>query len=180
MATFGSSSAGELVGLCGWVGPQPVEQGRSLGLGTTAWPRGEVLDPFSHKASVPLSHLCIDTDVHTRTGLFCRVWFDASSTGFTGSEIHFAMNRQEVVLPFEEDVWEKETLPSPGPRGAYLSDPQRAPLMPPPPAHHLCTALPGLGCLSSLVGGGFTVLHTCLPDPLFGHHCFFMSFIYIN
>lgn len=164
-----------------WLGgPSACGAGPEPGPGHNRVATGGGLDPFSHKASVPLSHLCIDTDVHTRTGLFCRVWFDASSTGFTGSEIHFTINRQEVVLPFEEDVWEKETLPSPGPRGAYLSDPQRAPLMPPPPAHHLGTALPGLGCLSSLVGGGFTVLHTCLPDPLFGHHCFFMSFIYIN
>lgn len=97
--------------------------------------------------------------MYTFTGVcfFCRVWFNASSTGFTESEIHFAMNRQEVFLPFEEDVWEKEVLPSPGCRGAYLSDPQRAPLMPPtpptPPQH--CLTRAGLSFLCV----GFTVLH---------------------
>lgn len=124
-------------------------------------PQGEILDPFSHKAFVPLSHLCIGTNVHTHTGCFflCRAWFDASSTAFTGSEIHFAMNRQEVFLPFEEDVWEKEALSSPGPRGAHLSDPQRAPLMSPPPPtpSQPCLTRAGLTFLSG--GWGFHTSH---------------------
>ncbi|RLW08263.1 hypothetical protein DV515_00003265 [Chloebia gouldiae] len=32
------------------------------------------------------------------------------------------MNRQEVFLPFEEEVWEKEALPSPGPREAHMGN----------------------------------------------------------
>lgn len=60
-----------------------------------------------------------------------------------------AVNRQEVFLPFEEEMWGKEALPSPGSRGAYLSDPQRAPLVPSPPPTHLSIVFPGLGFFPS-------------------------------
>lgn len=133
--------------------------GPELSLGTTTTATGEILDPFGHKASIPPEpSVCRYRCTHSQGFVFfCRVWFNASSTGFTESEIHFAMNTKEVFLPFEEDVWEKEVLPSPGCRGAYLSNPQRAPLMPPtpptPPQH--CLTRAGLSFLCV----GFTALH---------------------
>lgn len=143
MASFGSPSAGELVALCG-----QMEQGLSLSLGTAPRPQRRFWIPWATKPPLP-GAICaqIQTYTFTRDCFFCRVWLDTSSTG---SEIHFAMNRQ-VFLPLEEEVWEKEALPSPGPRGTYLSDPQRAPLMPSttltPPQHRLTRAgllfLPG-------------------------------------
>lgn len=89
------------------------------------------LQPQSHQSCEPSVH----RDIHTRLCMcfFCRVGSDISSTGFAGAGACFAMKRQVLVLPFEVDAREKETLPALGLEEHTEVVPLRAPLMLPPP-----------------------------------------------
>lgn len=94
--------------------------------------KGEILAPFGHKATPPLSHLYAEMYMHAHV----RIYFSQGGVSHFLYWFHWGRctlcNELAWVffLRFEEDAKEEGTLPAPGAGGAYLRCPPKSPVTP--------------------------------------------------